>query len=95
MVLSKLEQAEPHMIVRARRLPITIESDSELEALHRELLNLVGQLPELLTTQGVTELVSVLTLSVTHTLIRPLRNMLSYGILVLISGWKNSGHQSS
>jgi ATP-dependent Lon protease len=60
MVLLKLEQAEPHMIVRARRLPITIESDSELEALHRELLNLVGQLSELLTTQGVTELVSVL-----------------------------------
>jgi ATP-dependent Lon protease len=60
MVLLKLEQAEPHMMVRARRLPITIESDSELEALHRELLNLVGQLPELLTTQGVTELVSVL-----------------------------------
>jgi ATP-dependent Lon protease len=60
MVLLKLEQSEPHMIVRARRLPITIESDSELEALHRELLNLIGQLPELLTTQGVTELVSVL-----------------------------------
>ena len=60
MVLLKLEQAEPHMMVRARRLPITIESDPELEALHRELLNLVGQLPELLTTQGVTELVSVL-----------------------------------
>jgi ATP-dependent Lon protease len=60
MVLLKLEQAEPHMMVRARRLPITIESDPELEALHRELLNLIGQLPELLTTQGVTELVSVL-----------------------------------
>ena len=60
MVLLKLEQAEPHMMVRARRLPITIESDPELEALHRELLNLVGQLPELLTTQGVTELVTVL-----------------------------------
>ena len=60
MVLLKLEQAEPHMMVRARRLPITIESDPELEALHRELLNLIGQLPELLTTQGVNELVSVL-----------------------------------
>ncbi len=60
MVLLKLEQAEPHMMVRARRIPITIDSDPELEALHRELLNLVGQLPELLTTQGVTELVSVL-----------------------------------
>ncbi len=60
MVLLKLEQTEPHMMVRARRLPISIESDPELEALHRELLNLIGQLPELLTTQGVTELVSVL-----------------------------------
>ena len=60
MVLLKLEQAEPHMMVRARRLPISVESDPELEALHRELLNLVGQLPELLSTQGVSELVSVL-----------------------------------
>jgi ATP-dependent Lon protease len=60
MVLLKLEQSEPHMMVRARRLPITIDSDPELEALHRELLNLIGQLPELLATQGVTELVSVL-----------------------------------
>jgi len=60
MVLLKLEQSEPYMMVRARRLPIMIESDPELEALHRELLNLIGQLPELLTTQGVTELVSVL-----------------------------------
>ena len=60
MVLLKLEQTEPHMMVRARRLPITVESDPELEALHRELLNLIGQLPELLSTQGVSELVSVL-----------------------------------
>ena len=60
MVLLKLEQAEPYITVRARRLPISVVSDPELEALHRELLNLVGQLPELLTTQGVTELVSVL-----------------------------------
>ena len=60
MVLLKLEQTEPHMIVRARRSPIIIESDPELEALHRELLNLIGQLPELLATQGVSELVSVL-----------------------------------
>ncbi len=60
MVLLKLEQTEPHMIVRARRLPMTVETDPELEALHRELLNLIGQLPELLATQGVSELVSVL-----------------------------------
>ena len=60
MVLLKLEQVEPHMIVRARRLAMTVESDHEIEALHRELLNLIGQLPELLATQGVTELVSVL-----------------------------------
>ena len=60
MVLLKLEQSEPHMIVRARRLPLMVETDTELEALHRELLNLIGQLPELLTTQGVAELVSVL-----------------------------------
>lgn len=60
MVLLKLEQPEPHMIVRARRLPLPVESDSELEALHREILDLISQLPELLTTQGVGELVTVL-----------------------------------
>jgi len=60
MVLLKLEQSEPHMIVRARRLPLIVENDTELEALHRELLNLIGQMSELLTTQGVAELVSVL-----------------------------------
>jgi ATP-dependent Lon protease len=48
------------MIVRARRLPLPVESDSELEALHREILDLISQLPELLTTQGVGELVTVL-----------------------------------
>ncbi len=60
MVLLKQELADPHMVVRSRRLPVTLESDPELEALHRELLQLIGQLPELLATQGVTELVSVL-----------------------------------
>ncbi len=60
MVLLKLEQPEPHMIVRARRLPLPVESDSELEALHREILDLISQLPELLTTQDVGELVTVL-----------------------------------
>jgi ATP-dependent Lon protease len=48
------------MIVRSRRLALSLESDLELEALHRELLELIGQLPELLTTQGVAELVAVL-----------------------------------
>ncbi|MDH5296713.1 MAG: LON peptidase substrate-binding domain-containing protein, partial [Nitrospirota bacterium] len=60
VVLLKIEQDEPHMIVRSRRMPLSLESDLELEALHRELLELIGQLPELLTTQGVAELVAVL-----------------------------------
>jgi ATP-dependent Lon protease len=60
VVLLKLEQAEPHMVVRSRRLPLSLESDLELEALHRELLELIGQLPEMLSTQGVAELVAVL-----------------------------------
>ena len=60
VVLLKMEQAEPHIIVRSRPLALSLESDMELEALHRELLELIGQLPELLTTQGVVELVAVL-----------------------------------
>ncbi len=60
MVLLKLEKSDPHFLGRARRLPLSLETEPELEALHRELLDLIGQLPELLTTQGVAELVGVL-----------------------------------
>ncbi len=60
IVLLKLEQTDPHLMGRARKLPLPIETDTELEALHREVLDLLGQLPELLSTQGVGELVGVL-----------------------------------
>lgn len=60
IVLLKLEQTDPHLMGRARKLPLPVETDPELEALHREVLDLIGQLPELLSTQGVAELVSVL-----------------------------------
>lgn len=60
VVLLKPESTDPYFIVRARQLPHPSESGAEVEALHRALYDLLNQLPELLGTQGVTELVAVL-----------------------------------
>ena len=60
MVLLKLEEHDPHMLVRARQLAPPTDSGTEVEALHRALLDLVNQLPELITTQGASEIIAVL-----------------------------------
>ena len=60
MVLLKAESIDPFFTVRARPMAKPSESGDEIEALHRALHDLLNQLPELLGTQGVTELVAVL-----------------------------------
>ena len=60
MVLLKSETIDPFFTVRARQLPHPSEAGTEIEALHRALHDLLNQLPDLLGTQGVTELVAVL-----------------------------------
>jgi len=60
MVLLKEEQHDPYMIVRSRALPAPTDSGPEVEALHRALLDLLDQLPELITSQGASEIVNVL-----------------------------------
>ncbi|MDR4494626.1 MAG: endopeptidase La [Nitrospirales bacterium] len=60
MVLLKPESTDPFFMVRARQLPQPSESGTEIEALHRALQDLLNQLPELLGTQGVTDMVAVL-----------------------------------
>ena len=60
MVLLKSEQTDPFMIVRSRRLEPPSDFGPEVEALHRALLDLLNQLPELITSQGASEIVDVL-----------------------------------
>ncbi|UCE64536.1 MAG: LON peptidase substrate-binding domain-containing protein, partial [Nitrospirota bacterium] len=60
MVLLKEEQNDPFMIARLRPLPLPTDSGPEVEALHRALLDLLDQLPELITSQGASEIVNVL-----------------------------------
>lgn len=60
MVLLKEEQNDPFMIARSRPLPPPTDSGPEVEALHRALLDLLDQLPELITSQGASEIVNVL-----------------------------------
>ncbi len=60
MVLLKPESTDPFFMIRARQVPQPSESGTEIEALHRALQDLLNQLPELLGTQGVTDMVAVL-----------------------------------
>jgi len=60
VVLLKLEQADPFLSARSRPFPLSTESGPEIEALHRALLDLTGQLPGLISAQGFTEVIDVL-----------------------------------
>ncbi len=60
MLLLNVESADPFFMVRAHQLEHPVESGTEVEARHLALYDLLKQLPELLGTQGVGELVAVL-----------------------------------
>ncbi|HEX2055927.1 MAG TPA: LON peptidase substrate-binding domain-containing protein, partial [Nitrospiraceae bacterium] len=54
-VLLKLEQTMPYLIARARHLPAPEDTGTEVEALHRAILDVVGDLPKLIQTPGIHE----------------------------------------
>ena len=60
MAILNVESTDPFFMVRARQLEHPSESGAEVEAHHLALYDLLKQLPELLGTQGVGELVVVL-----------------------------------
>ena len=61
MVLLKEEQHDPFILMRVPgRCHSPTDSGPEVEALHRALLDLLDQLPELITSQGASEIVNVL-----------------------------------
>jgi ATP-dependent Lon protease len=54
-VLLKLEQSEPYLLARARHLPAPSDTGTEVEALHRAILDVVSDLPKLIQTPGIHE----------------------------------------
>jgi ATP-dependent Lon protease len=59
-VLLKTEQSTPFLKVRARHFPGPEDSGPEIEALHRAALDLVDQLPTLIQSTGINEVVEAL-----------------------------------
>jgi ATP-dependent Lon protease len=59
-VLLKVEQTEPFLMGRSRELPGLSDSGAEIEALHRAILDLIAQLPEVVQSPGIAEVVEAL-----------------------------------
>ena len=59
-VLLKLDQSEPYLRARVRQLPQLIDGGTEVEALHRAILDVITELPKLIQTPGVHEAVAAL-----------------------------------
>ncbi|MGQ0812550.1 MAG: endopeptidase La [Nitrospiraceae bacterium] len=60
VVLLKAELNKPFLMVRARQLPIPIDSGAEVEALHRAIVDMVGELPKLIQSPGIQEAAAAL-----------------------------------
>jgi len=59
-VLLKLDQADPYLQARVKPLPPPAERSTEVEALHRAILDIITELPKLIQTPGVHEAVAAL-----------------------------------
>lgn len=60
VVLLKAEQTDPFLMVRARQLAPPGDTGPEIDALHRAILELVDQLPRVVQTSGISEVVEAL-----------------------------------
>jgi len=60
VVLLKVEQTEPFLKVRTRQLAAPLDSGAGIEALHRAILDQVDELPELLQSSGLHDVVQAL-----------------------------------
>ena len=60
VVLLKVEQTEPFLKVRTRQLAAPLDSGAGIEALHRAILDQVDELPELLQSSGLRDVVQAL-----------------------------------
>lgn len=59
-VLLKLDQVDPYLQARVKQLPPPAERSTEVEALHRAILDIITELPKLIQTPGVHEAVAAL-----------------------------------
>ncbi len=59
-VLLKLDQVDPYLQARVKQLPAPSERNTEVEALHRAILDIITELPKLIQTPGVHEAVAAL-----------------------------------
>jgi ATP-dependent Lon protease len=59
-VLLKLDQSDPYLQARVKQLPPPSERSTEVEALHRAILDIITELPKLIQTPGVHEAVTAL-----------------------------------
>ena len=59
-VLLKLDQVDPFLQARVKQLPAPSEKSTEVEALHRAILDIITELPKLIQTPGVHEAVAAL-----------------------------------
>ncbi|HVG01969.1 MAG TPA: LON peptidase substrate-binding domain-containing protein, partial [Nitrospira sp.] len=59
-VLLKLDQIDPFLEARVKQLPAPSEKSTEVEALHRAILDIITELPKLIQTPGVHEAVAAL-----------------------------------
>ncbi|MBI4002891.1 MAG: endopeptidase La [Nitrospira defluvii] len=59
-VLLKLDHIDPYLQARVKQLPPPSEQSTEVEALHRAILDIITELPKLIQTPGVHEAVAAL-----------------------------------
>ena len=59
-VLLKLDQVDPYLQARVKQLPPPSEQSTEVEALHRAILDIITELPKLIQTPGVHDAVAAL-----------------------------------
>lgn len=60
LVLLRAEQTEPYLVVRARQLESASDTSPEIDALHRAILDKVDELPALIQSPGIREVVQAL-----------------------------------
>ncbi len=60
VVLLRTEQVEPFLLVRCRQLEAATDTGTEIEALHRAILDKVSELPGLVQSSGIREVVQAL-----------------------------------
>ncbi|MGH7233388.1 MAG: endopeptidase La [Nitrospiraceae bacterium] len=60
VVLLKVEQVDPYIRVRSRQVTPPSDSAPEIDALRRAILDIIDQLPTLISTSGISEVVATL-----------------------------------